>query len=205
MNARPTVFIVDDDSAMRDSLGFLIGPWARGRDLHVAEEFLDAYTTSARVHRPRRADARTLRLELMEKLGEGQFAPPVVLITEHGDIPMAVRALKAGAFGHREAVRRPGPAGDQQALQQDTSIVPPSTSIGHRTARRPLTTRENQVFELVVDGKPNKVVASELGLSQKTVEVHRAHVMEKMRAESFADLVKMAVVLEVTGPPKSVE
>ena len=56
-----------------------------------------------------------------------------------------------------------------------------------------------------MDGKPNKVVASDLGLSQKTVEVHRAHVMEKMRAESFADLVKMAVVLDVTGPPKSVE
>ncbi|MEC8493922.1 MAG: LuxR C-terminal-related transcriptional regulator, partial [Planctomycetota bacterium] len=61
------------------------------------------------------------------------------------------------------------------------------------------------VFELVVDGKPNKVVASDLGLSQKTVEVHRAHVMEKMRAESFADLVKMAVVIGVTGPPKSLE
>ena len=68
-----------------------------------------------------------------------------------------------------------------------------------------MSNRETQVFELVVAGKPNKVVASDLGLSQKTVEVHRAHVMEKMRAESFADLVKMAVTLEVTGPPRTIE
>ena len=68
-----------------------------------------------------------------------------------------------------------------------------------------MTAREKQVFELVVAGKPNKVVATNLGLSQKTVEVHRAHVMEKMRAESFADLVKMAVLLEVTGPPQTIE
>ena len=68
-----------------------------------------------------------------------------------------------------------------------------------------LTARETQVFELGVAGKPNKVVASDLGLSQKTVEVHRAHVMEKMRAVSFADLVKMAVVRGVTGPPQSIE
>ena len=144
----------------------------------------------------------------MEKLGEDRFAPPVVLITGHGDIPMAVRALKAGAFDFIEK-----PFSDQvlleriqQALQQDTSDRASEldrSDIERRATR--LTSRENQVFELVVDGKPNKVVASDLGLSQKTVEVHRAHVMEKMRAGSFADLVKMAVVLEVTGPPKSVE
>ena len=121
----------------------------------------------------------------MEKLGEDRFAPPVVLITGHGDIPMAVRALKAGAFDFIEK-----PFSDQvlleriqQALQQDTSDRASEldrSDIERRATR--LTSRENQVFELVVDGKPNKVVASDLGLSQKTVEVHRAHVMEKMRA-----------------------
>lgn len=210
MNAQPTVFIVDDDSAMRDSLGFLIGSVGRKVETYAsAEEFLDAYDNE----RPGCIvlDVRMpglSGLELMEKLGEDRFAPPVVLITGHGDIPMAVRALKAGAFDFIEK-----PFSDQvlleriqQALQQDTSDRASEhdrSDIERRAAR--LTTRENQVFELVVDGKPNKVVASDLGLSQKTVEVHRAHVMEKMRAESFADLVKMAVVLEVTGPPKSVE
>lgn len=210
MNAQPTVFIVDDDSAMRDSLGFLIGSVGRKVETYAsAEEFLDAYDNE----RPGCIvlDVRMpglSGLELMEKLGEDRFAPPVVLITGHGDIPMAVRALKAGAFDFIEK-----PFSDQvlleriqQALQQDTSDRASEhdrSDIERRAAR--LTTRENQVFELVVDGKPNKVVASDLGLSQKTVEVHRAHVMEKMRAESFADLVKMAVALEVTGPPKSVE
>ncbi len=210
MNALPTVFIVDDDSAMRDSLGFLIGSVGRKVETYAsAEEFLDAYDNE----RPGCIvlDVRMpglSGLELMEKLGEDRFAPPVVLITGHGDIPMAVRALKAGAFDFIEK-----PFSDQvlleriqQALQQDTSDRASEhdrSDIERRAAR--LTARETQVFELVVDGKPNKVVASDLGLSQKTVEVHRAHVMEKMRAESFADLVKMAVVLDVTGPPKSVE
>lgn len=210
MNALPTVFIVDDDSAMRDSLGFLIGSVGRKVETYAsAEEFLDAYDNE----RPGCIvlDVRMpglSGLELMEKLGEDRFAPPVVLITGHGDIPMAVRALKAGAFDFIEK-----PFSDQvlleriqQALQQDTSdraTEHDRSDIERRAAR--LTARETQVFELVVDGKPNKVVASDLGLSQKTVEVHRAHVMEKMRAESFADLVKMAVVLDVTGPPKSVE
>lgn len=210
MNAQPTVFIVDDDSAMRDSLGFLIGSVGRKVETYSsAEEFLDAYDNE----RPGCIvlDVRMpglSGLELMEKLGEDRFAPPVVLITGHGDIPMAVRALKAGAFDFIEK-----PFSDQvlleriqQALQQDTSDRASEldrSDIERRATR--LTSRENQVFELVVDGKPNKVVASDLGLSQKTVEVHRAHVMEKMRAGSFADLVKMAVVLEVTGPPKSVE
>ncbi|MFT5732280.1 MAG: FixJ family two-component response regulator [Planctomycetota bacterium] len=210
MNAQPTVFIVDDDPAMRDSLGFLIGSVGRRVETYAsAEDFLEAYNTE----RPGCIvlDVRMpglSGLELMEKLNEDRFAPPVVLITGHGDIPMAVRALKAGAFDFIEK-----PFSDQvlleriqQALQKDTrerSSVRDRTDIERRAGR--LTARETQVFGLVVAGKPNKVVASDLGLSQKTVEVHRAHVMEKMRAESFADLVKMAVLLEVTGPPQTLD
>ncbi len=210
MNALPTVFIVDDDPAMRDSLGFLIGSVGRRVETYAsAESFLEAYDNE----RPGCIvlDVRMpglSGLELMEKLGHDRFAPPVVLITGHGDIPMAVRALKAGAFDFIEK-----PFSDQvlleriqQALQEDNvdrAAERDRADIERRASR--LTARETQVFELVVAGKPNKVVATDLGLSQKTVEVHRAHVMEKMRAESFADLVKMAVVLEVTGPPNSIE
>lgn len=206
----PTVFIVDDDPAMRDSLGFLIGSVGRKVETYAsAEDFLAAYD-----HERPGCIVLDVRmpglsgLELMEKLREDRFAPPVVLITGHGDIPMAVRALKAGAFDFIEK-----PFSDQvlleriqQALHQDSedrAAEQDRVDIERRASR--LTSRETEVFELVVAGKPNKVVANELGLSQKTVEVHRAHVMEKMRAESFADLVKMAVMLEVTGPPSSVE
>ncbi|QDV06919.1 Transcriptional regulatory protein FixJ [Planctomycetes bacterium Poly30] len=210
MNAQPTVFIVDDDPAMRDSLGFLIGSVGRRVETYAsAEDFLEAYDTE----RPGCIvlDVRMpglSGLELMERLHEDRFAPPVVLITGHGDIPMAVRALKAGAFDFIEK-----PFSDQvlleriqQALQKDSqerSDEQDRADFERRSGR--LTAREKQVFELVVAGKPNKVVATDLGLSQKTVEVHRAHVMEKMRAESFADLVKMAVLLEVTGPPQTIE
>jgi FixJ family two-component response regulator len=210
MNAQPTVFIVDDDPAMRDSLGFLIGSVGRRVETYAsAEDFLEAYDKE----RPGCIvlDVRMpglSGLELMEKLNEDRFAPPVVLITGHGDIPMAVRALKAGAFDFIEK-----PFSDQvlleriqQALQKDTqerASEQDRSDIERRSDR--LTARETQVFELVVAGKPNKVVATDLGLSQKTVEVHRAHVMEKMRAESFADLVKMAVLLEVTGPPQTID
>ncbi|MEM6676216.1 MAG: response regulator FixJ [Planctomycetota bacterium] len=210
MNSQPTVFIVDDDPAMRDSLGFLIGSVGRKVEAYdSAEAFLEAYDNE----RPGCIvlDVRMpglSGLELMEKLQEDRFAPPVLLVTGHGDIPMAVRALKAGAFDFIEK-----PFSDQllleriqQALQQDDQDRASERNRAEieRRAER-LTAREREVFELVVAGNANKVVATELGLSQKTVEVHRAHVMEKMRAESFADLVKMAVVLEVTGPPRSTE
>ena len=208
--ARPTVFVVDDDPALRDSLAFLIGTVGLQVEVHSsAEEFLAAYDS-------RRPGCIVLDvrmpglsgLELMEHLQRDAFAPPVVLITGHGDIPMAVRALKAGAFDFIEK-----PFSDQvlleriqQALQRDEVARRDAytrADIEKRHGR--LTPRESQVFDAIVAGKANKVIAGELGLSQKTIEVHRAHVMAKMRAESFADLVKMAVVLEATGPPQSTE
>lgn len=210
MSVQPTVFVVDDDPAMRDSLGFLIASVGKKVEaFDSAESFLSAYD-----HAKPGCIVLDVRmpglsgLELMEKLQGDSLAPPVILVTGHGDIPMSVRALKAGAFDFIEK-----PFSDQvlleriqQALQADSVDRAAAHEQGEiaRRAQR-LTTRETQVFELVVEGKPNKVVAADLGLSQKTVEVHRAHVMEKMRAESFADLVKMAVALDVTGPPQSIE
>lgn len=210
MTDQPTVFVVDDDPAMRDSLQFLIGSVGLPVQSHAsAEDFLAAYDS-------RRPGCIVLDvrmpglsgLELMEHLQRDTLAPPVVLVTGHGDIPMAVRALKAGAFDFIEK-----PFSDQvllqriqQALERDGVARATALSRADIARRRErLTPRESQVFDYVVAGKPNKVIAADLGLSQKTIEVHRAHVMEKMRAESFADLVKMAVVLEVTGPPQSVE
>jgi len=126
----------------------------------------------------------------------------VVLITGHGDVPMAVRALKAGAFDFIEK-----PFNDafllervRQALKHELKQredLEHTLEVEKRANK--LTSRESEVFEIVVQGKPNKVIARELGLSQKTVEVHRAHVMEKMKAKSFADLVKMAMRIGRAG------
>jgi len=204
MGGGTAVFVVDDDPAMRDSLRFLISSIGLSVEcFSSAEEFLQAYD-------PERAGCIVLDvrmpgisgLELQERLKQDRFAPPVLLITGHGDIPMAVRALKAGAVDFIEK-----PFSDQvlleriqQALSVDADrrrMLSQIVSIEDRVSR--LTTREREVFEIVVTGKPNKVIASDLGLSQKTVEVHRAHVMEKMRADSFADLVKMAVSLGTEG------
>ncbi|MCP3917150.1 MAG: response regulator transcription factor [bacterium] len=204
MGGETAVFVVDDDPAMRDSLRFLISSINLNVECFAsAEEFLKAYD-------PERAGCIVLDvrmpgisgLELQERLKQDRFAPPVLLITGHGDIPMAVRALKAGAVDFIEK-----PFSDQvlleriqQALNVDADrrrTLSQIVDIEERVAR--LTTREREVFEIVVTGKPNKVIASDLGLSQKTVEVHRAHVMEKMRADSFADLVKMAVALGTKG------
>lgn len=208
MSAESTVFVIDDDQAMRDSLRFLISSVGLTVEcFSSAEDFLFAYDAG----RPGCVvlDVRMpglSGLELLEKLEEDRFRPPVVLITGHGDIPMSVRALKAGAFDFIEK-----PFSDQVLLERIQQ------ALAHDDLRRDdlsqvveiegrygkLTGREREVFEIVAEGKPNKVVASELGLSQKTVEVHRAHVMEKMQAESFADLVKMAMRIGKTGEPRS--
>lgn len=208
MSSVPTVFVVDDDQAMRDSLRFLIASIGLEVECYAsAEDFLSAYDAA----RPGCIvlDVRMpglSGLELLEKLEGDRFRPPVLLITGHGDIPMSVRALKAGAFDFIEK-----PFSDQvllerisQALVRDgerRDDLHQVVEIEERYER--LTNREREVFEIVVEGKPNKVVATELGLSQKTIEVHRAHVMEKMEAESFADLVKMAIRIGRTGDPQS--
>lgn len=208
MSAKPTVFVIDDDDALRDSLRFLIGSVGLTVECFVsAEAFLDAYESD----RPGCIvlDVRMpglSGLELQERLREDRFAPPVVLITGHGDIPMAVRALKAGAFDFIEKpfhdqvlLERIQQAISHDAEQRDARAI--VVEIEARAAS--LTSREREVFGIVVQGKPNKVIASELGLSQKTVEVHRAHVMEKMHAASFADLVKMAMRIGRAGEPVS--
>ena len=133
-------------------------------------------------------------LELQEKLNELGSTLPVIFITGHGDVPMAVEAMQKGAvdfiqkpFRDQELLDRIGEA--LKTDQERRSAREEKAEVQDRIGK--LTNRERQVLDLVVTGKPNKVIAYELGVSQRTVEIHRARVMEKMQAKSLADLVRM--------------
>ena len=132
-------------------------------------------------------------LELVETLRARRIAIPVVVMTGHADVPMAVRAMKAGAADFLEK-----PFNDQEMLEavQRALAATPAGPRPETTGRyATLTPREREVMALIVEGKANKVVGAELGLSQRTVEVHRANVMDKMGARSLAELVRLALSL----------
>jgi RNA polymerase sigma factor (sigma-70 family) len=135
-------------------------------------------------------------LELQEKLLEIGSTLPIIFITGHGDVPMAVEAMQKGAvdfiqkpFRDQDLLDRIGTA--MQADRERRSERRLRADVKERISK--LTKREQEVLNLVVTGKPNKVIAYELGVSQRTVEIHRARVMEKMQARSLADLVKMHI------------
>jgi len=195
---KPTVFIVDDDRGVLDSLKFLM----RSVGLHAetyqsAREFLGAFDTKRPgclvldVRMPEMSG-----LELQERLSAMGSTLPIIFITAHGDIPMAVQAVKAGAL---DFVQKPFRDQDlidkiQNALQQDAQMrrqIAERSEIAERIES--LTPRELEVMQLVVEGKPNKVIAHTLGISQRTVEIHRSRVMEKMGAESVPHLVQMVL------------
>ena len=199
---RPTVFVVDDDAAVRDSLKMLLKSVGQlVETFGSAQEFLDAY----RDDRPGCLvlDIRMpgmSGLELQAKLNERRAILPVIFITGHGDVPMAVEAMQAGAVDFIQKPFRDQDLLDRinQALDKDSAnraALAEKGAIATRLAT--LTPREHEVMELVVRGKANKVIAGDLNLSQRTVEIHRARVMEKMQAASLAHLVRM--VLEVEG------
>jgi RNA polymerase sigma factor (sigma-70 family) len=135
-------------------------------------------------------------LELQERLGAMGSVLPIIFITAHGDIPMAVQAVKAGAV---DFVQKPFRDQDlidkvQGALQRNAELRQKLAERADITERvESLTPRELEVMDLVVQGKPNKVIAQALGISQRTVEIHRARVMEKMQAESVPHLVQMVI------------
>lgn len=202
-NAKQTVFVVDDDDAVRDSLGMLL----RSVDLPVetfdsALAFLDRYRPDLTgclvldIRMPKMSG-----LELQQKLREQGSRLPVIFITGHGDIPMAVQAIKEGAA---DFVQKPFRDQDlldciHTALAEDSRNRSAESQRATLTVRYDsLTDREREVMLMVVAGKANKVIALDLNLSQRTVEIHRARVMEKMQARSLADLVKMAIDLGVT-------
>jgi two-component system response regulator FixJ len=202
----PTVYIVDDDSGVRSSIRVLMKsvglpamPYASAR------EFLDAY-------HPNSPGCLVLDirmpgmngLELQELLNGKGAVIPVIFITGHGDIPMAVEAMRHGAFDFLQKPFRDQDLIDriQQALARDTETRQSLREHGRiRTRIASLTPREREVLDLLTSGKANKMMAQDLGLSQRTVEIHRAHVMEKMEAKSVAQLVRMVMDLEHRGGP----
>jgi FixJ family two-component response regulator len=200
MNVRPSIFVVDDDSAVRDSLKLLLRSVGQAVETYGSgQEFLDGYNDD-------RAGCLVLDirmpgmsgLELQQKLNERHSILPIIFITGHGDVPMAVEAMQAGAVDFIQKPFRDQDLIDRinQALEKDNNN---RAALGERNDIRrrleTLTPREREVLDLVVHGKANKVIAGDLKLSQRTVEIHRARVMEKMQASSLAHLVRM--VLEV--------
>ncbi|MEQ6342008.1 MAG: response regulator FixJ [Gammaproteobacteria bacterium] len=204
MNHESTVFVVDDDPAMRNSLCWLV----ESIGLHV-ETYPSAADFLANYHPARPgclvADVRMpgmSGLELQEKLATNRIPIPIIIITGHGDVAMAVRAMKIGAVDFIEK-----PFNDQllldriqQALGKDEEARLSNIEREIVTARIALLTpREREVMEHVVAGQLNKQIAADLNISIKTVEVHRAKIMEKMQASTLSKLVEM--VLRHKGKP----
>lgn len=196
-----TVFIVDDDEAVRDSLRLLLKSIGLPvRTFASAQEFLPGY--EARQPGCLVLDIRMpgmSGLELQQQLNMRGATIPVVFITGHGDIPMAVEAMQHGAFDFLQKPFRDQDLIDrvQRALERDATIrAQLRTTDRIRENLASLTPREREVLSLVTAGKPNKVMAGDLGVSQRTVEIHRARVMEKMQARSLAQLVRMLMEVE---------
>jgi len=193
---QPTVFIVDDDPAIRFAMQALMDSVNIQHEIFASgDEFLE----SEAEQRPGCLvlDIRMPGLgglELQEELIRRGSSLPIIFITGHGDVPMAVDAMQKGAVDFIQKPFRDQDLLDRvhEALKTDQERREEQQAhaeVAERLAR--LTNREREVFDLVVTGKPNKVIAYELGVSQRTVEIHRARVMEKMQARSLADLVKM--------------
>jgi len=200
LHAGATVYIVDDDDGMRRALtlllstvGFDTAAYARPSEFLANLEADRPGCLVLDIRMPEMSG-----LELQQQLNRSGCMLPVIFITGHGDVPMAVQAMKAGAF---EFIQKPFRDQDlldriNHALRHDAES---RRHIAHRAdvLRRleTLTPRERQVMDLVVDGSANKVIAIDLGLSERTVEIHRAKVMEKMAARSVAHLVKLRMTI----------
>ena len=196
----PTVYIVDDDEAVRDSLRLLL----KSVDLEAsAFATAQAFLASYRPHQPGCLvlDVRMpgmSGLDLQQQLNIRGAVIPVIFITGHGDVPMAVEAMQQGAFDFLQKPFRDEALIDRirRALVKDqTNRSELKERTGTRERLEHLTPREREVLTLVVSGKANKAMAGDLGVSQRTVEIHRARVMEKMAAASLAQLVRMVMDL----------
>lgn len=184
------VHVIDDDEALRDSLRWLLE--GHGFQVHAhpdARHFLDAgggLSGSVLLLDVRMPGMNGLQLQ--DELNRRGLRAPIIFITGHGDVPMAVEAVKKGAFDFIEKPFSDSHLVDLIRRAAMTVPVAPATSPGGRLQQ--LTTREREVLERVIAGKLNKSIADELGISIKTVEVHRARVMEKMQAKSLAELIQ---------------
>lgn len=195
-----TVFVVDDDDAVRDSLRLLLKSASIPCETFPsAQDFLAQYQAgqpgclALDVRMPGMSG-----LEMQQELNLRGATIPVIFITGHGDIPMAVEAMQHGAFDFLQKPFRDQELLDrvQRALSRDAEN---RTRLHHtdriRERLATLSPREREVLDLVTQGKANKMVAGDLGVSQRTVEIHRAHVMQKMEAGSLAELVRMMMAI----------
>ncbi len=200
---RATVMVVDDDAGVRNATRTLLKSVGLTSLLYgSAQEFLAGYDPSQPgcvlldIRMPGMSG-----LELQQELNVRGATVPVIFMTGHGDIPMAVEAMQHGAFDFLQKPFRDQDLLDriQKAIVRDEKL---RKSLGEhariRTQLASLTAREREVLDLLVQGKQNKAVAQVLAVSPRTIEIHRARVMEKMNAQSVAELVRMLLEIRAT-------
>ncbi|MET3665503.1 response regulator FixJ [Caulobacter sp. 1776] len=195
------VHIIDDDAAMRDSLGFLLQvnriPY---RLFDSAIAFLDALPSDdggcvlTDVRMPEMNG-----LEMVRKLKERDYRAPIIVMTGHADVPLAIEAMKAGVadfiekpFDEEQLLTAIRSALERGKIQRDQDAALAET----RRRLAALSPRERDVLKGLVDGRANKVIAYDLGISPRTVEIHRANLMSKMQARSLSELVRMALSVQ---------
>ena len=199
-----TVVVVDDDEAVRASLRLLMKSVGLAVETHAsAGEFLAAYNAAQPgclvldVRMPGMSG-----LELQEQLNLKGAIIPVIFVTGHGDVPMAVEAMQHGAFDFLQKPFRDQDLLDriQRALARDRENRAQLLQKDQiRTRLESLTPREKEVLALMTRGRPNKLMAADLGLSQRTIEIHRARVMDKMQARSLSELVRLAIAAGIAS------
>ena len=194
------VFVVDDDAAVRHGLRFMLR--ATGYSVEAfpsARTFLDGYD-------PRRGGCLLVDVqmpqmsgfELQQQLNLRGWRIPVIFITGHGTVPQAIAAVKAGAFDFIEKPLREDTLLDsiERALHWNDKAYEERLERASLQVRAALLTpREREIFELVVAGEPNKIIARHLGISFRTVELHRAHIVEKLQARSLSDLIRIGMII----------
>ena len=192
------VFVVDDDAAVRQGLRFMLRTAGYSVEAFAsARSFLEGYD-------PRRGGCLLLDirmpqmtgLELQQQLNVRGWRIPVIFITGHGTVSLAIAAMKAGAFDFVEKPLREDVLLESIELHWNDRTYEERLERATLQARAALLTpREREVFELVAAGEPNKVIARQLGISFRTVELHRAHIIEKLQAQSLSDLIRMGIIM----------
>jgi two-component system, LuxR family, response regulator FixJ len=200
-NSDIKVHVIDDDDAVRDSISMLLETVGLEHALYPsAKEFLDQLNPDlggclvVDIRMPGMSG-----LELQEELNARSVGLPIIFITGHGDVPMAVEAMRRGAldfirkpFREQDLLDRVNEALDAEAAGREARLAHSQLQERYET----LSPREHEVFERVAGGQANKVIAIELGISERTVEIHRAQVMKKMGTRTLAQLVRIKINLD---------